>query len=308
MKKPVLIIIFSIVCISLSYPADFSGSWETTYGKMILEQNGDAVSGGYFFSGYCKIEGRIEPGGRFRFRYTEPSATGEGWFELSPDGMSFSGEWRQDGTENWYEWTGMRTSLRDSSAIWLVVFEAEWQESLDEGEYSFGEMLRAFFARLENVEVRQRFVHDRKDLINFCAETAILPGDVYILFATHGEKDGLVLRDGIARSDVIVSALAPCKNLRLVHFSSCNIMSGNTPDEIIKSRRDWKDGFVVSGYVQPVDWAGSAVFEFYYLNLIFECGMTPEEAAETAAYLFRFSGTSTVKGVEGLGFRWKTPM
>lgn len=307
MKKAALIFILSVVLFSLSYTADFSGSWETTYGKMILEQNGDEVSGGYFFSGYCGIQGRILPDGRLNFRYTEPSAVGEGWFELSSDGMSFYGKWRQDGTENWYDWTGTRSPHRDSSNAWLVVLEAEWQGSLDEAEYSFGEMLSAFFARLENVEVRQRFVHDGRDLINYCAEAATLPGDIYILFATHGEEEGLVLRDGIAYSDVIASALAPCKNLRLVHFSSCNIMSGKTPDEILKSRRDWPSGFVVSGYVQPVDWAGSAVFEFYYLNLIFECGMTPEEAAETAAYLFRFSGASTFKGVEGLGFKWKTP-
>lgn len=307
MNKKIYIILAVLISAACCFSADFSGNWQTTYGRMILEQSGDEVKGGYFFSGYCEISGKIDENGRFNFRYVEPSAVGEGWFELSSGGEAFTGKWRQDGTVVWYDWTGTRSLPEDTSKIWLVVLESEWQESMNEDEYSFGDMLEAFFARLSEIEVRQRFVHDKRDLINFCAETAILPGKVCILFATHGEKEGLVLRDGIAGADEIIDALKPCENLLLIHFSSCNIMSGDIPDRILRSRRDWNDGFVVSGYVQPVDWAGSAVFEFYYLNLILENGYTPREAAETAEHIFRFSGTATVKGVEGLGFRWKTP-
>ncbi|MBN1150369.1 hypothetical protein JXA84_03995 [candidate division WOR-3 bacterium] len=299
--------IFAVLPMVLS-GADFSGRWQTTYGVMILEQEGQKVTGGYFFNGYCPIEGEVNSWGRLVFRYNEPTTSGEGWFELSSDGDSFTGKWREDGKSLWYDWNGCRNGLSlDTSKIWLVVLEAEWQETLDENDYSFGEMLEAFFSRLPDIEVRQRYVHDKDDLRNFCAETAGLDGRVCLLFATHGEKDGLVLRDGIAGAEDIVRVLEPCGNLVLVHFSSCNIMSGEAPDRIINSRDDWPEGFVVSGYLNPVDWAGSAVFEFFYLNLIFEQGLTPREAAKTAEYLFRFSGEETIDGIDGLGFEWKEP-
>jgi hypothetical protein len=43
---------------------------------------------------------------------------------------------------------------------WLVVLEAHYENNLAEQEYSFGQMLKAFFARTPEVQVRHRFFHD----------------------------------------------------------------------------------------------------------------------------------------------------
>src|SRR5262245_30837824 len=78
-------------------PIDFSGRWETTYGLMTLEQKNDSVSGQYIMEGeYCSIEGKIQ-NRRLQFKYREPKASGEGWFELNVDGDQFSGLWRENG-------------------------------------------------------------------------------------------------------------------------------------------------------------------------------------------------------------------
>src|SRR5262249_5673992 len=86
---------------------DFSGRWFTTYGPMNLTQSGARVQGTYGPPGMENaIEGTVKDG-TFRFRYREPAAQGEGWFVLERYGK-FSGQWRQDGVEQWGAWLGQR--------------------------------------------------------------------------------------------------------------------------------------------------------------------------------------------------------
>ncbi len=111
---------------------------------MILEQQGRAVSGWYSYGGMSTIEGTVNDSGRMVFRYDEGNAAGEGWFQMSEAGNSFSGQWRADGAGSWSSWEGYRSA--EDGSRWLVILEAEWQESLTENEYSFGEMLQAWLA------------------------------------------------------------------------------------------------------------------------------------------------------------------
>jgi RNA polymerase sigma factor (sigma-70 family) len=88
----------------------FAGSWETTYGPMTLSKDGDKVKGSYEMGEqHCTIEGKVAKR-RFTFTYQEPNAQGEGWFELSNDGASFEGKWRENGQEQWSDWTGTRST------------------------------------------------------------------------------------------------------------------------------------------------------------------------------------------------------
>jgi hypothetical protein len=88
----------------------FAGDWDTSFGKMKLEVSGDSVRGTYQMgSELCQIEGKIS-GQEMVFNYTELSATGEGKFTLAPDGRSFSGQWLQDGSNQWKPWQGRRPS------------------------------------------------------------------------------------------------------------------------------------------------------------------------------------------------------
>jgi nucleoredoxin len=77
---------------------------------MKLEVSGDSVRGTYQMgSELCQIDGKIS-GQEMVFNYTELSAKGEGKFTLAPDGRSFSGQWLQDGSNQWKPWQGRRPS------------------------------------------------------------------------------------------------------------------------------------------------------------------------------------------------------
>jgi len=294
-----------LLILALSSISDFSGTWETTYGDMNLEQNGSSVSGWYTYGGMSSIEGTVNRDGRFVFRYDEGTAAGEGWFQLSDSGTSFSGEWRADGDRSWASWEGHRTTGEPST--WLVILETEWQESMRENEYSFGEMLQAWIGRLPDVRIRQRFVHDLQDVQNVCAETAMLPGDVYLVFASHGTEAGISLDGGTVTPSQLAQALLVIPNLKLVHFSCCLIMAGNTDEAIINSRTNWDDDFAVSGYTTSVDWGGSAIIEFYYLNQILENGLTPLEASRALMTDIKFAGAVSTSYMDGAGFEIRTP-
>ena len=88
----------------------FAGDWNTSFGKMKLEVSGDSVRGTYQMGAdLCQVEGKIS-GQEMVFNYTEPSAKGKGRFTLSSDGLSFSGKWLQDGSNQWQQWEGRRPS------------------------------------------------------------------------------------------------------------------------------------------------------------------------------------------------------
>ena len=300
--------LISLCIIPIAQPIDspdFTGSWETTYGQMVLSQEGGEVSGWYNFGGISTIEGTIDERGRLVYTYRESDASGTGWFVLAGDGLSFSGRWSPDGDSGSYSWEGYR--FGGEARTWLVVLESEWQESLSEGEYSFGEMLEAWFGRLPSVEVRHRFVHDTEDLKTFCFEAAMLPGSVYLLFASHGTAAGLELSGGTVGAAAIVDAVSPMDNLALVHFSCCEIMAGRAPGVILGSRSTWPDGFVVSGYTRSVDWGASAIIEFYYLNMMLENGLTPEQAAQAVLSDIGFAGESDTQWMDAAGFEAKAP-
>jgi len=94
-------------------PKGFAGVWRTTYGRMKLKVDGSVVSGTYSDKDNGRIAGTVN-GPRFEFTYSETGETGEGWFELSPDGMNFRGKWRETGETNWKKWNGRRR-LPDTS-------------------------------------------------------------------------------------------------------------------------------------------------------------------------------------------------
>lgn len=90
--------------------ANFSGTWETTYGTMWLEQKGTRVTGTYTTNDGT-INGEIE-GEDLRFVWFERAngTGGRALVRLAPDGMSFSGPWYTHGNADSPSgtWTGKR--------------------------------------------------------------------------------------------------------------------------------------------------------------------------------------------------------
>lgn len=281
----------------------FDGVWDTPFGKMRLVQNGNKVAGCYGFDA-GEIEGTVA-GNRLTFHYTERTEQGAGRFDLSPDGKALAGQWRRQGETEWRDWPATRVEP-EPGVTWLVVVETQWEEGdLARSEYAFGDMLRAFFAGSPQIRVRHRIFDEADDLAHWCRESAYLPEPVVLLIASHGSPTGVSAEGGTEIGPAAIAAdLRHADNLRLLHFSSCLIMKGDIAEKI-REQLAGEVSFPISGYTTAVDWAGSAVNEFMYLNLILVRNESPPDAIKELSRLLPFSGNEDVPGtsMKALGMR-----
>ncbi len=272
----------------------FTGLWSTTYGAMRLVADGSSVRGSYSWGGGALVEGVCE-GRVLRATYTESDGTlGRAVFELSPDGESFRGRWRaglerplEAGDRDAGRWSGTRVASVPGRT-WLVILEANWETSLDEHEYSYGAMLRAFFERAPSIQVRHRFFHDRADLERFCREVAYLAEPVVLYVSSHGTTAGVAVAGQTIDGTTIGRALREAGTLALLHFGSCEVLAGAEPAALRAAAGPRR--FPISGFRETVDWAASAIVDFAYLSLVLEGGLTPDEAVQATRSMIRFAG------------------
>ena len=78
---------------------------------------------------------------------------------------------------------------------------------------------------------------------------------------------------------VIGEQLREASSVKLIHLGACLTMAGSAPQEIRKAS---KLSVPVSGYTRTADWAGSAVIDFAYLDLVLSRQMAPGEAVREA--------------------------
>jgi hypothetical protein len=266
---------------------EFDGVWDSSFGLLRLVQEPDRVLGFYEGAGPANLEGKLQ-GGRLTFRYQEPRAAGEGAFDLAPDGQSFSGQWRPEGSPKWAPWVGRRV-LPARGIMWLVIIEAHWQRSLLDRDYSFGRMLREFFARLGHVNVRHRFFDDEVGLERWCRELMYIPEPTAVVLAAHATEEGLAAHGKPLPASLFAPYLRYADNVAALHFSSCLVMKDGKTADLIRSLQD-QVCFPISGYDRSVDWAASALIEFHYLDMILGRGLTPAEAADQLGRLLAYAG------------------
>jgi hypothetical protein len=284
----------------------FGGLWDSTFGLLRLIEEGDRVRGFYEVGGTATLDGRRTED-RLEFTYSEPKAGGKGWFGLAPDGQHFEGQWLPEGGEEWQPWRGRRIAPQ-AGTMWLVVLETPWQRFLVDAEYSFGHMLREFFARVPQIQVRHRFVNNEAGLRRCCRELTYLPGPAVVVVASHAQPDGINVGGEVVDVDVITESLRFAGDLKLVHFSACLVMQD--PGVVARLKEfSRRSRAAVSGYATSVDWAASALIEFTYLDLILARGLAPAEAAEQVRELLRFAGDEEVEGspIPPAGFRIVVP-
>ena len=274
---------------------------------MWLEVAGTRVRGAYRLGGLSTLEGSLRPDGRFEFAYQEPSAAGEGWFELSEDGQQFAGQWRALPAEgeaeaaSWSPWVGRRQALPvEEAAPWLVVLEAPWGDAIDGADYSFGEMVEEVFARVQDLRVVRRTFYDAEDLRRLCGELAFVNAPIHLIVASHAGPEGLAVEGRVVPPAVVADALALVRHLRLVHFSACATMEGDFAPAIYAARGADAGLLGVSGYAESVGWLESALVEFLYFDLILARGLAPERAAATVLHELRFAGAGE-EGASALG-------
>lgn len=287
-------------------PDSFDGLWQTSFGRLRLVVDGGRASGLYDYGDGGYIDGKVS-GRKLEFRYREETAAGEGDFELSADGKSFTGRWRKDGKGKWGSWEGARV-VPVSGRSWLVVTEARWEGGLADREYSFGEMLRAFFARTSAVQFRHRFFTDEKSLTRWLREASLLAEPTVLLISSHGSPEGISVSGGVVGPAAIADALRFARNLRLLHLDACLTMQGAFPGDLMR-RLGSAAVFPVSGYTTSIDWAASAISDFMYLDLILSREYSPAEAADRLGRLLPYTAAATVMGApfDSLGFRLVEP-
>jgi hypothetical protein len=273
--------------------ATFAGLWDTTYGRMRLAGDETRVQGTYSYSGVSQIAGDVA-GRVLRATYTEPDGTqGRAVLELAPDGARFDGVWRA-GLDPGLElaspdasaWTGTRVEPVPGRT-WLVILEAHWEESLAEHEYSYGDMLRAFFERVPAVEVRHRFFHDQADLVRYARELADLAEPVVLYISSHGDARGIAAGGNSIDGATLGAALCGLDHLKLLHLGACELLAGSFAADV---RAAAGADFPISGFTVDVDWAGSAIVDFTYLHLVLEQGLEPAPAARAVRSMLTFAG------------------
>jgi hypothetical protein len=88
-------------------PVDFTGSWATYFGHMMLKQSENHVTGTYE-NNRGKIQGEVsERTLRGKWleapSYSEPADGGDLELELSRNGLTFTGKWRTGSQGEWFE-------------------------------------------------------------------------------------------------------------------------------------------------------------------------------------------------------------
>jgi hypothetical protein len=285
-------------------PASCSGVWQSTYGTLRLQGTNEHVTGTYTDIPGSTLTGRLEAN-VLRGTYHEPARIGAGArgrlaFAFAPDGESFAGVWAvgdgpplEPDSDEHLQWSGRRL-VAESGRLWFVVLEENWEASLREPEYSFGAMLRAFFERVPSVGFRHRFVHDRADLERFCAELDTLVEPVVLYIAAHGTPESLGIGPEGISPEALGAALRGGADLRLLHLGSCAMLAGDAPERI---RAAAGKDFPISGFVESVDWAASAVVDFTYMQLVLEQGLEPSAAVAETRRMLTFANGPGETGV-----------
>lgn len=149
---------------------------------------------------------------------------------------------------------------------WLVILEHNWEDNLSEREFSEGEMLKTFFKKDKNVQVRHRFFSNVAGLKKWCAEIHSIRGPVVLMICDHGSPEGLFSDDGEIGWRAIAESLEGAENLKLIHISACSVLRGNFACKLMKHLG--MKSPPVSGYSTDINWTLSGIVDMLYLDLI----------------------------------------
>jgi hypothetical protein len=115
------------------------------------------------------------------------------------------------------------------------------------------------------------------------------------MLATHGTAEGLSAHGHVVTPKTLAAGLRYADSLLLLHFSACLVMQEGEASAFIKALHEGAH-YPISGYRTSVDWGGSAVAEFTYLDLVLSKGLSPAAAAERLVDLVAFAGDTAPEG------------
>jgi hypothetical protein len=76
--------------------------------------------------------------------------------------------------------------------------------------------------------------------------------------------------------------------IRLLHFGACSLLAGDLGHDVRRAHAP-HEPFPISGFRTDVDWAGSAIVDFTYLDLVLERGLAPEDAVRETRRMLSFA-------------------
>lgn len=82
--------------------------------------------------------------------------------------------------------------------------------------------------------------------------------------------------------------------VKAVHLGACLTMAGGVPEAL---RKACGRPVPVSGFTRVADWAGSAVIDFSYLDLVLSRGIAPGEAVRQVRRSMSFAGEEELADV-----------
>jgi hypothetical protein len=113
MKKRIILscaAVMMIISVAVMAAPDFTGTWSTSWGAVVLKQDEDKVTGTYGGPTPGRISGVVKENVLYFNWAGNGGGKGRGTFRLSQDGNSFKGTWGM-GTSNsgGGTWNGTRT-------------------------------------------------------------------------------------------------------------------------------------------------------------------------------------------------------
>lgn len=121
-----LVTVILLLMASPAFASNWTGTWNTNYGKLVMERDGDWVIGAYEHN-KGKLVGVIKGNtlvGTWSEApsYNKPDNAGEFEFIISADGKTFSGKWRRGSSVDWIsDWKGVRVAgpqKFEDSKVW----------------------------------------------------------------------------------------------------------------------------------------------------------------------------------------------
>src|SRR5207248_5553803 len=111
---------------------------------------------------------------------------------------------------------------------------------------------------------------------------------VVLHISSHGSAEGIMVGGETIAAKALADCVRDVPTLRLLHFGACSVAGGDVPKQIYKELGP-SARFPISGYKRTADWAGSAVIDFTYLELVLARGTPPPQAAEQTLKMLSFA-------------------
>src|SRR5439155_12888285 len=111
----------------------------------------------------------------------------------------------------------------------------------------------------------------------------------------HGTPDGMTVNGQTIDAKLVVNSLRDANDILLLHIDACLVLKEESAGAFSR-RLGQETPYPISGYATSIDWGGSALLDFCYLDMILGKGLPPEQAAERLPKMVAFAADQAPAG------------